>query len=352
MHMTDKEKVAKETMTYEAAGVSIDAGDHAVELIRDMVKSTYNERVIGDIGGFAGFFNGAFPEMDQPLLVSSTDGVGTKLLPAIKTGIVNTVGIDLVAMCANDIICCGGKPLFFLDYIACGHNEPERMSQIIEGIVNGCKQAGCALVGGEMAEMPDMYGYDDFDLAGFCVGVVDRKNVIDGSKVSEGDVLIGLKSAGIHSNGYSLVRKIIESKGFDIKGEASPLPGRLIDYILEPTKIYVKEILDLMASFEIHGVVHITGGGITGNVPRVLGDGLSAEVDRSSWSPLNIFGALQEWGNVADDEMYRVFNMGIGMIVIMPQNQAKDAVSHLEKMNAPAMNIGRIIKGDSSVVYK
>jgi len=338
-------------MTYKDAGVSIDAGEKAVELIRDAVKSTYNENVIGDIGGFAGFYNGSFPGMKKPLLVSATDGVGTKLLIAIKSDIVNTVGIDLVAMCANDIICTGAKPLFFLDYIGCGRNVPERTAKIIEGIVEGCRQAGCALVGGEMAEMPDMYSIDDFDLAGFCVGVVDKPKVIDGSKIGEGDILIGLPSSGIHSNGYSLVRKIVDSRNFDLMAEVDPLPGRLIDYLLEPTVIYVKPVLDLVDNFEVHGIVNITGGGITENIPRILPDALSAEVDLSTWFPLPVFDALREWGNVTKEEMLRVFNMGIGMVAIVPADKAEGVTAHLLKANMAAAKIGVIIKGDGKVVY-
>ena len=341
----------KKRMTYEGAGVSIDAGDRAVELIREAVRSTYNEGVVGDIGGFAGFYKGAFPEIKDPLLVSSTDGVGTKLLLAIKSGIINTVGIDLVAMGVNDIICCGAKPLFFLDYIACGRNEPEKIASIVKGIADGCRQAGCALIGGEMAEMPDMYGPDEFDLAGFCVGVVDREKVIDGSKIAAGDVLIGLPSSGLHSNGYSLVRKIIKNKKFGLMDEAPPLPGRLIDYLLEPTTIYVNTILDVINRFDIRGIVNVTGGGITGNVPRIIPKGLSVEVDRSKWHPPAIFAALQEWGDVADDEMFRVFNMGIGMIVIVPAKQADDTILHLMHSMMNASVIGRVVKGDGRVIY-
>lgn len=338
-------------MTYEGSGVSIDAGDHAVELIRDMVHSTYNQGVIGDIGGFAGFYKGSFPGIKDPLLVSSTDGVGTKLLLAIKSGIVNTVGIDLVAMAANDIICCGAKPLFMLDYIACGQNEPRRIAQIVDGIADGCRQAGCALIGGEMAEMPDMYAPDDFDLAGFCVGVVGKKKVIDGKKIKAGDVLIGIPSSGLHSNGYSLARKIVNAKGFNLMDEVSPLPGRLIDYLLEPTKIYVEPVLSLIENFKIHGIVHITGSGITGNVPRILPDGLSAKIEKGKCAIPKIFTALQEWGNVSEDEMYRVFNMGVGMIVIASKKQAQDIIIHLSQMQLQAVQIGKIVKGDRSVVY-
>jgi len=345
-----KEK-GKGKMTYRDAGVSIEAGEKAVELIRDTVKSTYDENVIGDIGGFAGFYSGSFPGMKEPLLVSSTDGVGTKLLLAIKSGIVNTVGIDLVAMSVNDIICTGARPLFFLDYIACGKNYPDKTTNIVEGIVAGCRLAGCALIGGEMAEMPDMYGLNDFDLAGFCVGVVDRPKVIDGSRIADGDMLIGLPSSGLHSNGYSLVRKIIDTNKFTLNDEIKPLPGRLLDYLLKPTEIYVKPVLDLTGHFDIHGIVNITGGGITENTPRILPDGLSAEVDRSTWYPQPIFGAIQEWGNVPDEEMYRVFNMGIGMIIIVPAGQADDMVAHIVKGNIAATQIGRIIRGDGKVVY-
>ena len=347
-----KDSRRKKRMTYEGAGVSIDAGERAVELIREAVRSTYNEGVVGDIGGFAGFYKGSFPDIQDPLLVSSTDGVGTKLLLAIKSGIINTVGIDLVAMGVNDIICCGARPLFFLDYIACGKNEPEKIASIVNGIADGCRQARCALIGGEMAEMPDMYGPDDFDLAGFCVGVVDREKVIDGSKIAAGDVLIGLPSSGLHSNGYSLVRKIIDSKKLGLMDEAPPLPGRLVDYLLEPTTIYVEAILDLTARFDIRGIVNITGGGITGNVPRIIPKGLSVEVDRSKWHPAAIFAALQEWGDVADDEMFRVFNMGIGMIIVVPGHQADSMVQHLMNRMMNASVIGRVVAGDGQVVYR
>ena len=346
-----KDERKKKRMTYKGAGVSIDAGDRAVELIREEVRSTYNEGVVGDIGGFAGFYSGKFPDIKEPLLVSSTDGVGTKLLLAIKSGIVNTVGIDLVAMGVNDIICCGARPLFFLDYIACGKNQPERIASIVKGIAEGCRQAGCALIGGEMAEMPDMYAPDEFDLAGFCVGVVDCGKVIDGSRIAAGDILVGLHSSGLHSNGYSLVRKIIDSKQFGFMDEVAPLPRRLIDYLLQPTMIYVETILDLLARFEIHGIVNITGGGITGNVPRIFPKGLSAKVERASWRPAAIFAALQEWGNVADEEMFRVFNMGIGMIIIVPANQADDIILDLMNRAMNASIVGRVIEGDGGVVY-
>lgn len=347
----DTKEKEKGKMTYRDAGVSIEAGEKAVELIRDNVKSTYDENVIGDIGGFAGFYSGSFPGMKEPFLVSSTDGVGTKLLLAIKSGILNTVGIDLVAMSVNDIICTGARPLFFLDYIACGKNYPDKTANIVEGIVAGCLLAGCALVGGEMAEMPDMYGLNNFDLAGFCVGVVDRPKVIDGSKITDGDTLIGLPSSGLHSNGYSLVRKIIDTNKFTLNDEIKPLPGRLLDYLLKPTEIYVKPVLDLIEHFDIHGIVNITGGGITENIPRILPAGLSAEVDRSTWYPQQIFGALREWGNVPDEEMYRVFNMGVGMIIIVTAGQADEVVAHIVKGNIAATQIGRIVKGDGKVVY-
>ena len=338
-------------LTYEDSGVSIDAGDLAVEMIRESVKSTYTSGVIGDPGSFAGYFRGSFPDIADPILVSSTDSVGSKVLFAVQAGKIDTIGIDCVAMCVNDIICCGAKPLFFLDYIGCAKNIPENIADMVEGVAAGCRQSGCALIGGEMAEIPAMYSGKDFDLVGFTVGVVDKSKVIDGSKIQAGDTLIGLPSSGIHSNGYSLVRKIIELKGFDINHDIPPLPGPLIDHILEPTKIYVKTVLDLLDNFEIHGIVHITGGGFTENIPRILPEGLGVKIDKSSWEIPPIFEALKEWGNVDEKEMCRVFNMGIGMVLIVPGSTSDPIIKHMNSGGTKSLKIGVVISGPKVVVY-
>ena len=290
------------TLDYKSAGVDIDAGNAAVDKIRKFAP---------DIGSFSGLFPLDVKGMDEPMLVSATDGVGTKLKIAFALDKHDTIGIDLVAMSVNDLICCGAKPLFFLDYIGCQKVIPEQIADIVKGIAEGCKQSGCALVGGETAELSDMYTAGEYDLAGFAVGVVDKRNVIDGSQIVAGDVVVGLPSAGIHSNGYTLARKVLGEEDFQ--------------EMLVPTKIYVQEIQSLLQNgVDIKGIAHITGGGLVENIPRILPDGLEVNLDYNSWDIPAVFQKIQKQGNIADEEMYRVFNMGIGMVVILAENQLQD----------------------------
>lgn len=309
-------------MDYKKAGVNIDEGNRAVDLIKPLVKSTHTKNVFSNIGSFAAGFN--FPKDDykEPILVSCTDGVGTKLRVAIECNIFNTVGIDLVAMCVNDLICMGAKPLFFLDYVATHQIVPEKMKDIIKGMTDGCLQAECALIGGEMAEMNDMYQQDDFDLAGFCVGVVDKEKIIDGSKIQPGDFVYALPSSGLHSNGFSLVRKVLTP---DICKENN------MDYksLLVPTKIYVKEILDLISKVMISGVANITGGGLTENIKRITPNNVNITIQRNLLRVLPIFDDIQRIGNITSDEMFKVFNMGVGMVMISPKKLVESSSYYL-----------------------
>lgn len=333
-------------MSYKDAGVDIDAGNSLVEKIKPTVKTTLRPEVLGGLGGFGALFQFDAGKYQQPVLVSATDGVGTKLMLAIKTNTFSGIGIDLVAMCANDLIVQGAEPLFFLDYYATGKLDVERAAQVIESIAEGCRQAGAALVGGETAEMPDMYQREDFDLAGFCVGVVDKKDILDGSKVQAGDALIGLASSGPHSNGYSLIRKLIERSQADIQQTYHANdPQTLAEALLQPTRIYVKPILSCLAEFDLHALAHITGGGLLENIPRVLGDGLGAQIDRQAWTMPPIFEWLQSQGNISDEEMYRTFNCGIGMVVIVPGEQQQAIMAHLQQAGEQCYAIGRIVAG-------
>jgi len=327
------------SLSYKDAGVDIDAGNALVDRIKGVVKRTRRPEVMGGIGGF-----GALCELPtkykEPLLVSGTDGVGTKLRLALDMNKHDTIGIDLVAMCVNDLIVQGGEPLFFLDYYATGKLDIDTAAAVVTGIGEGCIQAGCALIGGETAEMPGMYEGDDYDVAGFCVGVVEKADVIDGSKVAAGDTLIAVGSSGPHSNGYSLVRKIIEVSNADLSEE---LNGRSIgDQLLEPTKIYIKSALKMIAEHDIHAISHITGGGFWENIPRVLPEGTKAVIDGKSWQWPAIFTWLQEKGNVETFEMYRTFNCGVGLIVALPKEQANAAVKLLQSEGENAWIIGEI----------
>ncbi len=305
---------------YREAGVDIDAGDEVVDRIGKHVRSTYRDGVVGDIGGFGGFFR--VPERyKEPLLVAGTDGVGTKLLLAQQLGKPDTIGIDLVAMCVNDVAVCGAEPLFFLDYFATGKLDPAEAEAVVAGICEGCRQAGCALIGGETAEMPGMYAPRHYDLAGFCVGVVERSQVMDGKSIQAGDVLVGLPSSGVHSNGYSLVRHLLGTLPMD--QDRWNLGAPLGEVLLRPTKIYVKELLAYRAKYPLGGAVHITGGGFTGNVPRVLPKGLGAVMDKGSWPELPIFALLREVGHLSDEEMYRTFNCGLGMVLVVRPEAAE-----------------------------
>ena len=327
------------SLSYRDAGVDIDAGDALVEAIKPLAKRTMREGVLGGIGGFGGLFE-ISKKFKEPVLVSGTDGVGTKLRLAFELNRHDTVGIDLVAMSVNDILVQGAEPLFFLDYFACGKLDVATATAVVKGIALGCEQSGCALLGGETAEMPGMYPDGEYDLAGFAVGAVEKSQIIDGSKIVPGDVVLGLASSGIHSNGYSLVRKIIEVAKPDLEGD---FHGRkLADVLMAPTRLYVKPLLALMASMEVKGLVHITGGGLVENIPRVLQDHLTAVLDGSSWTMPPLFQWLQQHGGVADAEMHRVFNCGIGMTVIVSKENADAAFAQLEAAGETVYRIGEI----------
>lgn len=311
---------------YKDAGVDIDAGDEVVDRITRHVRSTYRPGVIGDIGGFGGLFS-LMGRYRDPVLVSGTDGVGTKLLLAQRLGRHDTIGVDLVAMCVNDVVVCGAEPLFFLDYFATGKLNPEETEQVVAGIAEGCRQAGCALIGGETAEMPGMYAPGHYDLAGFCVGAVERNQLLDGSQIRPGDALVGLPSSGVHSNGYSLVRHLLDPLPMD--RDEWGLGAPLGEVLLRPTRIYVKDVLALRQRHELLGMAHITGGGFTGNVPRVLPAGLGARIDAGSWPVPPIFDLLRARGGLGDDEMYRTFNNGIGMVLVVRADIADTVAAEL-----------------------
>jgi phosphoribosylformylglycinamidine cyclo-ligase len=334
-------------ITYRDAGVDIDAGDELVERIKPIVRRTQRPEVLAGIGGF-----GALVEIPagykQPVLVSGTDGVGTKLRLAIDTGRHDTIGIDLVAMCVNDVVVQGAEPLFFLDYYATGKLRVDVAVAVVRGIAEGCAQAGAALVGGETAEMPGMYAGDDYDLAGFCVGVVEKSAIIDGARVGPGDAVVGLASSGPHSNGYSLIRKLI---GLAQANAATQLDGQpLFDRLLTPTRIYVKSLLELIRTVPVHGLAHITGGGLTDNIPRVLSDGLEVVLERKSWQHDPVFEWLQRTARISSAEMYRTFNCGIGMVAIVPGSHAEEAVKLLNSRGERASVIGEVRKGGHGVI--
>jgi phosphoribosylformylglycinamidine cyclo-ligase len=336
------------SVTYRDAGVDIDAGDALVERIKPHVKRSMRREVLGGIGGFGALVEIPLDRYRRPVLVSGTDGVGTKLRLAIDTGRPDTVGIDLVAMCANDVVVQGAEPLFFLDYFATGKLNVDTGERLIRGIVEGCVQAGCALVGGETAEMPGMYHGDDYDLAGFCVGIVEKDAVIDGSLTRAGDVVLGLPSSGPHSNGFSLIRKVLQLAQADLQTSVAGIP--LIDRLMAPTRIYVKPLLELMTQVSVHGVAHITGGGLVDNIPRVIPAGLEVILDRQAWPRPPIFEWLQEHGNVSDAEMFRVFNCGIGMTVQVAAADAIRAVAMLRAAGQEACVIGAVRSGERGVV--
>ena len=337
--------------SYAAAGVDVTAGYEAVRRIKPMVESTYIPGVMGTLGGFGGMFAPDLSGMKKPVLVSGTDGVGTKLKLAFLMDKHDTVGIDCVAMCVNDIICGGAMPLFFLDYIACGKNDPARIADIVTGITEGCRQAGCALVGGETAEMPGFYPVDEYDLAGFSVGMVDEDKIIDGKSLSEGDVLIGLASSGVHSNGFSLVRKVFDVERADLKTPMDELNGKSLgEALLEPTRIYVKAVKAVLgAGVDVHAVSHITGGGFYENVPRMMVDGLTAQIKLDSFPTLPIFSLIQKAGNIPARDMYNTFNMGIGMILAVPAAQAQAALDALAAAGETAYQIGSVVAGEAGV---
>lgn len=340
----------KKGLTYKDAGVDIEAGEHVVELIKKSVRSTFRPGVLTDIGGFGGLFGIDKDRYKEPVLVSGTDGVGTKLKLAHELDIHNTVGIDLVAMCVNDILVQGAEPLFFLDYFATGSLEPEKTAAVIEGIAEGCRQAGCALLGGETAEMPGFYAPGEYDLAGFAVGIIDKEDVITGAGITEGDTILGLASTGPHSNGYSLIRKLIETRDLDLSKSYWEGPT-LGEAVLAPTRIYVKSILKLIQTHPVKGLAHITGGGLTNNIPRILPAMVDATLKTGSWPVPPVFEFIRSEGGVFDDEMRRTFNMGIGMVVVLDPSHAKEAAALLAQEGESVYEIGAIVKGSGEIGY-
>ena len=337
--------------SYAAAGVDVTAGYEAVKRMKPMVESTYIPGVLGTLGGFGGMFAPDLAGMKKPVLISGTDGVGTKIRLAQLLDRHNTIGIDCVAMCVNDIICGGGIPLFFLDYIACGKNDPERIAQIVEGVAEGCRQAQCALVGGETAEHPGLMPEEDYDLAGFAVGIADQEKIIDGKRLAAGDTLIGLASTGVHSNGFSLVRKVLDVEHADLTAPLAELGGKgLGETLLTPTRIYVRAVKALLAAgVDIHAISHITGGGFYENVPRMMTDGLTARIRLDTFSRPAIFDLIQKRGDIPQRDMYNTFNMGIGMILALPAAQAEQALALLKETGETAWQIGEVVPGEDGV---
>ena len=329
--------------TYENAGVNLEAGYEVVRRIKQHVASTVRPGSMGGIGSFGGMFDLSALGIREPVLVSGTDGVGTKLKIAFAMDRHDTVGIDAVAMCVNDVLAQGAEPLIFLDYVAIGHNIPEKVEAIVAGVAEGCRQAGCALVGGETAEMPGMYADGEYDIAGYTTGVVEKSKLIDGSKVKVGDVLVGIASSGVHSNGFSLVRKIVADSGLSYTDPVDEFGGRLLgDVLLTPTRIYVKQVLEVIRSCDVHGVAHITGGGFDENIPRVLHEGQGLEIREGSWEILPVFRMLEKWGGIPHREMFNIFNMGVGMVLVLDESEASEAVRILEARGEKASVIGRV----------
>lgn len=338
--------------SYKEAGVDITAGYESVELIKKHVARTKIPGVISGIGGFGGLFAPDFKGMEEPVLISGTDGVGTKIKLAFLLDKHNTIGIDAVAMCVNDVICCGAKPLFFLDYIAIGKNYPEKVASIVEGIAEGCVQSECALVGGETAEHPGLMPVDEYDVAGFCVGIVDKPKMIDGSKLKENDVIIGIPSSGVHSNGFSLVRKVFGIDENTINNTYNELDKPLGETLLTPTKLYVKPIFALLKEVEVKAISHITGGGFYENIPRMLKDGLSAKIKKDSIPVLPVFDVIQRVGNIPEHDMYNTFNMGIGMALAVDKNDVDKTLSILKSNGENAVVLGEVVKGDKGVIIE
>lgn len=336
---------------YAAAGVDITAGYKAVELMKQHIAKTMTKGVCSDVGGFGGLFELDLTGITKPVLVSGTDGVGTKLKMAFLMNKHDTVGIDCVAMCVNDIICCGAKPLFFLDYIACGKNVPEKIADIVKGVAEGCVQSGAALIGGETAEMPGFYPVDEYDLAGYSTGVVDKDKIIDNKTMAEGDVIIALPSSGVHSNGFSLVRKVFDVENSDIKAPVDELGGKSVgETLLTPTRIYVKPVLSLLEQVKVKGISHITGGGFYENIPRSIPDGLCAKIDKSAVKVLPIFKLIQQKGGISEHDMFNTFNMGVGMSITVSENDAEKALEILKANGEGAYIIGEIIKSEEKIV--
>ena len=334
--------------SYEKAGVNLEAGYEVVKRIKKHVASTARTGVMGNIGAFGGMFDLAALNIEEPVLVSGTDGVGTKLKLAFETDKHDTIGIDAVAMCVNDVLAQGAEPLFFLDYVAVGHNEPAKIEAIVAGVAEGCRQAGCALIGGETAEMPGMYGGGEYDIAGFTCGVVERKKLIDGTKVKVGDVLVGVASSGVHSNGFSLVRKVVSDNELDLMKVYPELHAEktLGEVLLTPTQIYVKQVLEVVHNCDVHGISHITGGGFDENIPRILRDGQGVEVKEGSWEILPVFSFLEKYGKIAHREMFNIFNMGVGMVIALDEAEAEKALSILAEQGLKASVIGKVVEGE------
>lgn len=336
--------------SYAAAGVDITAGYKSVELMKKHIKRTRNEGCLDDVGGFGGCFGLNLEGISQPVLVSGTDGVGTKLKIAMLLDKHDTIGIDCVAMCVNDIICCGAKPLFFLDYIACGKNIPEKIADIVGGVAEGCVRAGCALIGGETAEHPGMMAEDDYDLAGYCTGVVDKSKIIDNNTMKAGDVVIALASTGVHSNGFSLVRKVFDIENADLTSPREELEGKSLgEALLEPTRIYVKSVLALLEKVQVKGISHITGGGFYENIPRSIPDGLGARIDRSKVKILPVFQLIAKTGNIPQRDMFNTFNMGVGMSIVVAKDDVETALSILKDWGEDAYVIGEIEESQDKI---
>ena len=339
-----------QSKSYADAGVDITAGYKAVELMKKHIARTKNEGCLDDVGGFGGCFGLPVKGMEEPVLVSGTDGCGTKVKLAILLDKHDTIGIDAVAMCVNDIICCGAKPLFFLDYIACGKNIPEKIAEIVSGVAEGCVQSGAALIGGETAEHPGMMPIDDYDLAGFAVGIVDKKKIIDNTTMEEGDVVIALPSSGVHSNGFSLVRKVFDVENCDLTSPVEALDGKSLgETLLTPTKIYVKPVLALLEAVKVRAISHITGGGFYENIPRSIPEGFGAEIVKSSVKVLPIFDLIAKTGNIPERDMFNTFNMGVGMSVVVAKEDADKAIEILKANGEDAYVIGKIVKSDTKV---
>ena len=336
--------------SYKAAGVDVTAGYKGVELMKKAVQATYTNAVISDIGGFGGLYAPQIKGMEEPILVSGTDGVGTKLKLAFLMDKHDTIGEDCVAMCANDVICTGASPMFFLDYMALGKNIPEKVATIVAGVAEGCKKANCSLIGGETAEMPGFYPVDEYDLAGFCVGIVDKKKIIDNKTIEIGDKVIGLKSSGVHSNGFSLVRKVFDVNKENLNEYVESLGCTVGEALLKPTKIYVKPILKLIEQVKVKGISHITGGGFYENMPRMLREGVALKIDKNSYEVPPIFKLIAERGNIPERDMYNTFNMGIGMAVIVPENEVEKSLKILKEAGEEAYLIGEVVEGNREVI--
>jgi phosphoribosylformylglycinamidine cyclo-ligase len=338
------------SITYSDAGVSIDAANQTVERIKESARRTFNARTLSEIGSFGGMFDGAFPQMRAPVLVASADGVGTKLKVAFETGVHDTVGRDLVNHCTNDILVQGARPLFFLDYVATGKLAPEVVAAVVEGCARGCRENGCVLLGGETAEMPGFYAEGEYDIAGFIVGVVDREKVIDGKRIEAGDAVLALPSVGLHTNGYSLARKLFfEVAGFKADTRIEELDSTVGEALLAPHASYLRPLEDLLDAGVIKGLAHITGGGLLENIPRILPEGVGVEIERGSWRVLPIFELMQKLGNVSEHEMYRTFNMGVGMIVVCAEADVEQIKSHVEVRGEACRRVGRVVTGSRDV---